>query len=185
MKNVLSIGAILIALASTSLYAKEDSHIVGFQADIGAIDTKDNENTRELNDITSFHYNLSYQYQFNEYFAAGFGYLNGDSESFTTIVDVFTDSELEYSAFMLSARASYPISQRNSLYLQVNALQYDYDIIDDSKTVFSDDGSDFGFGIGWKHQYDMGLGLKVGYDIINLGSDIKINSINAEISYRF
>lgn len=186
----MKITAFITSCISLSAWSQESSpqftpHIIGIQTSVGAIDTKENENTQKLNDITSFHYNISYQYQFNDYFSAGIGYLNGDSEAFTSIVDVFTDSELEYTAFMLSARAQYPFTKRNSIYLQLNSLQYDYDIIDDNKTEFSHDGSDFGFDIGWKHQYDMGLGLKLGYEILNLGSFIKIKSINAELSYRF
>jgi hypothetical protein len=184
-KSQLLISLLSFALSSTLVHAQESPHVVGIQVDFSAIDTENNDNTRELNDLTSAHYTLSYQYSINEYFSVGAGYLNGDSSSFTSIVDIFTDSKLDYNALMLSAKAQYPISKRNSLYVQINALQYDYDIIDDNKTVFSDDGSDFGFSAGWKHQYDMGIGLKIGYDVLNLGDNITINGISVEASYRF
>lgn len=161
------------------------SHIIGIQADIGAIDVSNNENTKELKDITSFHYSLSYQYQFNDYFSAGISYLDGDSESFTSIVDAFTDSELEYSAYMFSAIAQYPLPNNNSIYLKVSTLQYDFDIKDDNEVEYSHDGSDIAYGIGWKHQFGHGLGVQLGYEIINLGKDIKISSVNAGLSYHF
>lgn len=185
MTRLLKLSLLAISLTSSSLFAEESPHVIGAQFDFSAIDTENNDNTRELNDITTAHYTLSYQYHINEYFAFGAGYLNGDSNSFTSIVDIFTDSKLDYSAFTLSVKAQYLFSKRNSFYVQLNALQYDFDIIDDSKSVFSDDGSDFGYSIGWKHQYDMGLGLKVGYDVINLGSDINISGVSVEASYRF
>ncbi len=188
MNRFVEIGLLafsVYSLTSTTIYAQESPHVVGIQVDFSAIDTENNDNTRELNDVTTAHYTLSYQYNINEYFAVGAGYLNGDSNSFTSIADIFTDSELDYNAFMLSAKAQYPISKRNSFYVQINALQYNYDIIDDNETIFSDDGSDFGFSAGWKHQYDMGIGLKIGYDVVNLGSNITINGISAEVSYRF
>ncbi len=188
MNRFVNVGLLTLSvcsLTSTTIYAQESPHVVGIQVDFSAIDTENNDNTRELNDVTTAHYTLSYQYNINEYFAVGAGYLNGDSKSFTSLVDIFTDSELDYNAFMLSAKAQYPLSKRNSFYVQINALQYDYDIIDDNETIFSDDGSDFGFSAGWKHQYDMGIGLKIGYDVVNLGSNITINGISAEVSYRF
>lgn len=178
-------GLIALSIISTTTLAQESPHVIGLQVDLSTIDTENNDNTRELNDVTTAHYTLSYQYDLNEYFAIGAGYLNGNSSSFTSLVDIFTDSELDYSALVISAKAQYAISKRNSLYIQINALQYDYDIIDDNQTIYSDDGSDFGFSAGWKHQYDMGMGLKVGYDVLNLGSNIKINGVSVEVSYRF
>lgn len=184
MTGIIKFSVLALSLSSTMLFAQDNPHVIGLQADFGELSTKANKNTEKLDDISTTHYTLSYQYSLNENFSVGAGYLTGDSSSFIAIFD-FNDSELEYSAFMLSAKAQYPISKRNSLYLQLNALQYDYDILDKDKTVFNDDGSDFGYSFGWKYQWDMGLGLKVGYDVINLGSDIKLNGISIETSYRF
>lgn len=185
MTRFFKLSLLALSLSSSALLAQESPHVIGVQVDFSGIDTENNDNTRELNDITTAHYTLSYQYHINENFAVGAGYLNGDSNSFTSIVDIFTDSKLDYDALMISAKAQYLISKRNSFYIQLNALQYDFDIIDDNKTVYSDDGTDFGYSIGWKHQYDMGIGLKIGYDVLNLGSNIKINGVSVEASYRF
>ena len=184
MTGFIKFSVLALSLSSTVLFAQDNPHVIGLQADFGELSTKANENTEKLDDISTTHYTLSYQYSLNENFSVGAGYLTGDSSSFIAIFD-FNDSELEYSAFMISAKAQLPISKRNSLYVQLNALQYDYDILDDDKTIFNDDGSDFGYSFGWKYQWDMGLGLKVGYDVINLGSDIKLNGISIETSYRF
>ena len=185
MQHFFKLSLLALAITSTTTLAQESPHVVGVQLDFSAIDTEDNINTRELNDVTTAHYTLSYQYNINEYFAVGVGYLDGDSNSFTSIVDIFTNSELEYNVFMISVKAQYPISKRNSLYVQINALKYDYDIIDDNQSVYKNNGSDFGFSAGWKHQYDMGIGLKVGYDVLNLGDNITINGVSIEASYRF
>lgn len=185
MQHFFKLSLLALAITSTTILAQESPHVVGVQLDFSAIDTEDNINTRELNDVTTAHYTLSYQYNINEYFAVGVGYLDGDSNSFTSIVDIFTNSELEYNVFMISVKAQYPISKRNSLYVQINALKYDYDIIDDNQSVYKNNGSDFGFSAGWKHQYDMGIGLKVGYDVLNLGDNITINGVSIEASYRF
>jgi hypothetical protein len=42
------------------------------------------------------------------------------------------------------------------------------------QAIYSTDGSDIGLSSDRKHQYDMGIGLKVGYDALNLGNDIKL-----------
>jgi len=44
----------------------------------------------------------------------------------------------------------------------VNALQYDYDIIDDNEVVFNQEGHDFSFSFGWMYKFDNGLGSKAG-----------------------
>lgn len=184
MTRFIKFSVLALSLSSTALFAQDNPHVIGLQADFGELSTKSNENTEKLDDISTTHYTVSYQYSFTKNFSVGAGYLTGDSSSFIAIFD-FNDSELEYTAFTISAKAQYPISKRTNVYFQLNALQYDYDIIDNKRTIFNDDGSDFGYSFGWKYQWDMGLGLKVGYDVINLGSDIKLNGVSIETSYRF
>jgi hypothetical protein len=82
--------------------------------------------------------NYSYQYKIAEHISIGRGYLEGDSSKVDgIIIDVFTDSKIDYGAFLSSTAVNIPISKRIFLYLKVNALQYDYDIIDDNEVVFN------------------------------------------------
>jgi predicted porin len=122
----------------------------------------------------------------SEYFSVGLGYLKGDSSNADGIlVDIFTDSKIDYSALLISAAVNYPLSKRNSLYVKVNALKYDYDIIDDDAVVYNQDGNDFSFSVGWMFEFHNGLSIKAGYEKLNLGEHITIKGFNTGISYRF
>jgi hypothetical protein len=121
-----------------------------------------------------------------EHILIGLSYLKGDSSHADGIVvDIFTDSKIDYNAILLSVTANYPISKRNYLYVVANAFQYDYDVIDDDEVVYNEDGNDFGFSFGWMYQFDNGIGIKAGYEVLNLGEHIDIKGFNTGISYRF
>lgn len=105
MQHFFKLSLLALAITSTTILAQDPPHGIGVQLDFSVIDTQDNNNTHGLNDVTRAHYTLSYQYNINEYFAVGAGCLNGDSDSFIRIVDIFTDSELECNAFMNSIKA--------------------------------------------------------------------------------
>ena len=169
-----------IALANTT------SHEIGFEYSYSDIKNGSAEETSDLNDLLTSHYSFLYQYGVAEHISIGFGYLKGDSSNVDGIlIDIFTDSKIDYSALLASAAVNYPISKRNFVYLKVNALQYDYDIIDDNTVVYNKDGNDFSFSFGWMYEFDNGLGIKAGYESLNLGKNIKINGFNTGISYRF
>jgi hypothetical protein len=112
--------------------------------------------------------------------------LKGDSsKAGGIIVDIFTDSKMDYSAIQLSAAVNYPIIAKHYLYLKVNALQYDYDIVDDNEVVYNEDGNDFGFSLGWMFKFDNGIGINAGYEVLNLGKNIDIKGFNIGLHYRF
>jgi len=86
MPHFFKLSLLTLSITSTTILAQESPHVVGIQADFSAIDTENNNNTGELNDITTAHYTLSYQYHIGEYFALGAGYLNGDSNSLPVLL---------------------------------------------------------------------------------------------------
>ena len=177
---------ILSFFISSVALADESLHKIGLEYSYSEISNGSDEKTSELNDLITSHYSTSYEYKVAENFAIGFGYLKGDSSNADgIIIDIFTDSKVDYNALFLSASVNYPISKRNFLYLKVNALQYDYDLIDDSTVIYDDDGNDFSYSIGWMFEYNNGFGIKAGYEVLNLGEHITIKGFNAGISYRF
>ncbi len=177
---------ILSFFISSITLASENPHKVGLEYSYSDIDNSSAEETSDLNDLFTSHYSYSYEYKIAEHISIGLGYLKGDSsDAEVIIIDLFTDSKIDYSAFMISAVVNFPLSARNSLYLKVNALQYDYDIIDDNAVMYNEDGSDLGFSFGWMYEFDNGIGMKAGYEVLNLGNNIDIRGFNTGISYRF
>jgi hypothetical protein len=171
---------------SASTQAEESPHRVGIEYSYASVDKRSTEETSELNDVFTSHYAYTYQYEVAEYFSMGLGYLKGDSsDAEGIIIDLFTDSKIDYSALLISAEVDLPISERSYLYLKVSALQYDYDIIDDNEIVYNNDGNDWGYAFGWIYEFDNGLGIKTGFETLNFGKNITIKGINAGISYRF
>ena len=177
---------ILSFFISSLTLANESPHKVGLEYSYSDIDNASAEETSDLNDLFTSHYAYSYEYKMAEHISIGVGYLKGDSSKADGVIfDLLTDSKIDYSAMMISATVNFPISKRNSLYLKVNALQYDYDIIDDNEVVFNQDGSDVGFSFGWMFEFDNGIGMKAGYEVLNLGKHIDIRGVNTGVSYRF
>ncbi|TMP77386.1 hypothetical protein CWB73_20090 [Pseudoalteromonas phenolica] len=178
--------AALSLFISSAAFAGDNSHSVGLGYSYSNIDNINDESTSELNDLVTSHFSFSYHYNVNKYFSVGVGHLNGDSSKADGgFIDVFTDSKIDYNSNFLSAIISYPITKRSSLYFKANALSYEYDIIDDNKSVYKEDDSDFGYGLGWKYVFDNGIGLDFGYEVLNLGSRIDIEGFSAGISYNF
>ena len=146
---------ILSFFISSITLASETPHKVGLEYSYSDIDNSAAEETSDLNDLFTSHYSYSYEYKIAEHISIGLGYLKGDSSKADGIIlDLLTDSKIDYSAFMISAVINFPLSTRNSLYLKVNALQYDYDIIDDNEVMYNEDGSDLGFSFGWMYEFD-------------------------------
>jgi hypothetical protein len=177
---------VLSFFISTITLANETPHKVGLEYSYSSIDNSSAEDTSDLNDLFTSHYAYSYEYKIAEHISLGLGYSKGDSSNAEAIIiDLFTDSKIDYSAMMISVAVNLPISKRNFLYVKVNALQYDYDIIDDNEIVYNEDGSDLSFSFGWMYEFDNGIGMKAGYEILNLGKNIDIRGFNTGISYRF
>jgi len=177
---------ILSFFMSSLVLANETPHAIGFEYSYSEINNNFSKLTSDLDDLLTSHYITSYQYQVTERIFIGIGYLKGDSSHADgLLIDLFTNSKIDYSAFLVSAAVNYPISKRNYLYLKVNALQYDYDVIDYKKVVYNDDGNDFGFSFGWMYNFDHGIGIKAGYEALSLGTHIDIKGFNIGISYRF
>jgi long-subunit fatty acid transport protein len=177
---------ILSFFISSIVFANEKPHAIGLEYSYSDINNGSDEETSDLNDLITTHYSYSYQYQMADNFSIGLGYLKGDSSNADgIIIDIFTDSKIDYSAILLSAKVNYPVSKRNSVYLKVNALQYDYDVVDDNEVVYSEDDNDFGFSFGWGYEFDNGIGINAGYEVLSLGKHIDIKGLNAGIGYRF
>ena len=177
---------ILSFFISTFAIANDKNHTIGIEYSYADINNGTAQATSELNDLITSHYASSYQYKVMDYIAIGLGYLKGDSSHADGIfIDIFTDSKIDYHAISLSASLNYPISKTNYFYFKVNALQYDYDIIDDSKLVYTEDGNDLGYSVGWRYEFNNGIGFNTGYEVLNLGKHIDIKGFNIGVSYRF
>ncbi|NQZ20863.1 MAG: porin family protein [Colwellia sp.] len=171
---------------SSVAIADESIHKIGLEYSYSEISNGSDKKTSELNDLITSHYAYSYQYKVSEHFSMGLGYVKGDSSNADGIlIDIFTDSKIDYSALLISAAVNYPLSKRNSLYVKVNVLQYDYDIVDDNAVIYSQDGNDFSFSLGWMFEFHNGFSIKAGYETLNLGEHITIKGFNTGISYRF
>ena len=178
--------AALSLFLSSAAFAGDNSHSLGLGYSYSSIDNINDEDTSELNDLFTSHFSFSYHYNLNTYFSVGVGYLNGDSSNADGVfLDSFTDSKIDYNSSFLSAIINYPLTKRSSLYLKANAMSYGYDIIDDNKTFYKEEGSDFGYGLGWRYVTDSGIGLDFGYEVLNLGSRIEIEGFSAGVSYNF
>jgi long-subunit fatty acid transport protein len=177
---------ILSFFISSIALANENPHTIALEYSYSSITNGSDTETSDLNDLMTTHYSYAYQYKLAEHFSIGLGYLKGDSSNTDgVLVDIFTDSSIDYSAIMLSAKVNYPVSKRNYLYLSVDALKYDYDILDDNEIKYSEKDNDFGFSLGWGYKFDNGIGISAGYEVVNLGKHIRINGVSSGINYRF
>jgi hypothetical protein len=181
MLRLISLSFFVSALA----FASEDLHSIDVGYSYSDIRNGDSEVTSELNDLITSHYSLSYLYNVSKHFSIGLGYLTGDSSHADGLLDIFTNSKIDYSAGLFSLAINYPVSKRNYLYLKTSLLDFDYDIIDDGKIVYNESGSDFSFSFGWGYEFDNGIGIKAGYEKLNLGEHVNIGGFNTTINYRF
>lgn len=181
---------LIIALAALSCFssvAAESPHRIEARGALGSIDasSKQGSSTEELNDLSTGHIGIAYNYKLHDNFSVGIERLSGDSEVFVEISDLFTDSKLDYDLINFVGLAEFAVSERNELYGKLIAYRYDYDVIDDGEVVGSGDGSSIGFGIGWRYTFDLGVGVSMGYESISLGDDVDIRGISWALSYQF
>ncbi len=181
-RNTLIVIPLLLAISGIG-NAADSPHNVSIVSLFGGI-----ENTsviNELNDIDTFHYTLAYSYRLNNNLALSIGYVRGDSSSVISIVDFFTDSSLDYSAFLMGAKLQSFITKRNAFFARLNIALYDYDIVDSGQVVDSEDGTDFTNTIGWSYLFDTGLDISLSYEQFRMGSDITIEGLGFGVSYHF
>lgn len=178
---------LLLSSFASTIQAVEAPHMIELRGVLGSTDTsvEKGSSTEELKDLSSGHFGLGYSYAFHHNFTIGIEKLSGDSDSFVEISDLFTDSKLDYDLINLVALARYPVTPRGTVYAKVMAVSYDYDVFDDGEVVGSGDGSDLGFGIGWRYTFDSNIGLSVGYESMSLGDDIDLRGVSLSASYRF
>jgi hypothetical protein len=181
MLRLISLSFFISSLA----FANEDLHSIGVGYSYSNIRNDESEVTSELNDLITSHYSVSYQYKVSVYFSIGIGYLQGNSSHADGLLGIFTNSKIDYSAILFSPAVNYPISKRNYLYLKTSVLEFDYDIIDDGKVVYTEGARDFSFSFGWGYEFDNGMGIKAGYEKLNLGDHVVIEGFNTAINYRF
>lgn len=187
-KNILMIAApcVLLGLCS-GVMALEKPQRIALAGSITSMDLGrgNRDSTRELNDLTGTHLNITYDYFITESLGFGVGTLKGDSSDFHFLSDLFTDTRLEYQANYFGPRFQLPLSSRSGLYLNVSILDYDFDVIDDERTVGSDDGTGYSASFGWNFTLNNGIGFKVGYELLDLGDDVDITGVEGGIAYRF
>lgn len=92
--------------------------------------------------------------------------------------------EVNYSNFVVAAKGTLPLSQRNSLYAKVGAQYYDYDINRRNKNIIHDSDIGLYLAAGWQYQWDMGIGMDVGYEMFDMG-DLDTYTLNVGMSYQF
>ena len=180
MKKLLSIVCLL---ASSSCLAEQ--HQIGVDSFVGVVDGKLTEGTDSLNDIVTQHYLLSYQYKLTDNWDIKAGYLFGDSEDFGLIFDEFTDTALEYTGPTIGVTGKFDLTRRNSLFMDVNTINYDYEMVDDGRTKVSETGWGYTANLGWQYAFDNGFGIKAAYGYSQFGDDVDIGSFSFGVSYRF
>lgn len=181
MLRIIFFSFFVSVVASTN----DGSHILGIEYSVSNINNEFDGVTADLNDVSTSHFSPSYQYELVQNISIGVAYLKGDSSNVTGLVDIFTDTKIDYRVILLSANGRYPISLRNYLYIKANVLQYDFDIVDDKQVVYNEEGNDYSLSVGWMYEFDNGVVIKAGYEKINLGENIDIQGFNSGISYRF
>jgi len=92
--------------------------------------------------------------------------------------------EIEYSNLVVAVKGKLPLSERNSLYGKVGAQYYDYDINRKNRTLIHDSDIGLYLAAGWQYQWDMGIGMDVGYEAIDMG-DLDTYTLNIGMSYQF
>lgn len=177
----------LVTFSCFSSLAAESPHRLELRGALGTIDAarQQGASTEELNDLSTGHIGIAYNYKVNKNFSVGIEKQSGDSEVFIEISDLFTDSKLDYDLTNIVGLAEFALSERNEVYGKLIAYRYDYDVIDDGEVVGSGDGSSIGFGIGWRYTFDLGVGVSMGYEAISLGDDVDIRGISWALSYQF
>jgi hypothetical protein len=178
---------LVIFVVSSFSFAFENKNAVGANYYYGFVETDFTQETENLNDLGTSHYQFYYDRFFSDYFSLGVSYSAGDSDNFEIFfVDYFSDSHIEYDFITLNAKFYIPLSERNAFYIGIKSIQYDFDIIDDNQIVSSDDGSDIGFTAGWGYKWSNGIGLDVNfYDRTDIGSDITLETAGVGINYNF
>ncbi|BDY06156.1 outer membrane beta-barrel protein [Ferrimonas sp. YFM] len=179
MKHV--VAALLL---SCPLWAQaaEPSHQFEVQGEFARIQELRGESPDEE---LAFQGYIGYEYLLNENFALGIDYLAGDGMDVELLVGI-DDGSFNYSAWELTARGTAWVSQRNSLYATLRAIQYDYDVeTSEGRRLWDDSGLGGGMTLGWRYQFDMGLGLGVSASYRKLGSDTELVSFGYNLSYRF
>ncbi len=179
------IGQLGLFSFSLEATAYDRPHHIGIEGSVSRIDMESDVTRERLNDYTTLHGSLNYSYFFSQTIGFGVGWLKGDSEDGVFFDDLFTDSRLDYEALLIGPRFQLPLNDVNNLYLNINILQYDYDVFDDGRSVIQDDGAGYSAALGWQSRLRFGLGFKVGYEFLQLGSDVDIQGVQAGVSYSF
>lgn len=105
--------------------------------------------------------------------------INNDDSLFDLGVD-----EVEYSNVVAAIKGIIPLSKRNSLYGKVGAQFYDYELSRHNRILFDDSGVGLYLAAGWQYQWDMGLGMNVGFEKYDM-RDLESNVLSIGMSYSF
>lgn len=166
--------------------AAEPSHQFEIQGEVGTVNHDDRGT--DIDDEASAQGYLGYEYLFDDTYALGVDYLTGESSDLLFILpDLFKDDgHVEYAAWEVTGRATTWVSQRNALYAKLRLIQYEYDVVSDKGgTLFDGSGLGGGVSLGWRYQFDMGLGMGLSANYRNLGGDIELVSLGYNLSFRF
>lgn len=186
---------LLLAVLSAPSLADNSKHRVGLE--LGSGSAKYKSSSDDGGGVgTSY---LYYNYQFMPMFSVEAG-ISGAGEldkwRCTETEDTWTckadnkpifninADQLEVGSLVLSLRADYPLTQRNSLYGKLGIQNYDYEFSRKGTIIADDSGMGMLISAGWKYQWDMGLSLNAGLQHSKMG-DLSFTTTNLGISYAF
>jgi|GEM_PF-5719772 len=173
---------IILTLCFTSLsFASDKLHTLTIQGHGGNI--SNTSSTEAFDDLTSTYATFAYQYNLSKNIYFGAHYYTGASSDFI-FSDLFNDSKVEFTGFLVSAGYKLYLTKKAHLFAQVAGNYYNYDILENGSKRTDEDGTDFAYSLGYKYQFNNGIGMQVSLDKLNLG-DIELETISYGISYSF
>lgn len=193
----ISLVAILgtLGVSSMAQAATKGPHSIGVQLAGGGAEYKNSKQDGDGAGSIYFHYN----YNFSDMLALEVG-LNsgGDAEVWKCkdtkdklVCDKQTNKlfnlaadDFKYGNLVVAAKGQYALTERNSLYGKLGANFYDYEINNGKNKLASDDGIGLFAEAGWQYQWDNGVAVKAGYQLMNMG-DLKVSGTTLGVSYQF
>ncbi|MFC3122616.1 porin family protein [Agaribacter flavus] len=177
-------SALLLCVFSTTAYS-EEKHKIGIGYEFGGAHVDDDTVLGKLDDNSIGHLSLTYEYSFNEKFAVELFALDGDTQSFSIILDdLFSKSELEYKSFGIGLRAQQALTKRINLFAKAGMHRYDYELTRTDVLLNDSDGFSYYASAGIEFQfYD--FGVNVNYRLLDMGNEIFASVLAWGVSYRF
>ncbi|MGB0496417.1 MAG: porin family protein [Kangiellaceae bacterium] len=202
MKTLIALSALSLGTISLNTTANETDanqvkkHTFGLTMAAGSAEYKGSSDDGDgVSHLYAF-----YNYQFNDTFSFETGIAGGadlddwnceeisdndwECRSDNNPVFGLQANELYYGNVIVAAKASFPISAKNSLYVKAGGQFYDYEFKRNNTKLDSDDGFGAFFEAGWQYRWYSGWGVNAGYQYMDMG-DLEVSSLNAGVSYSF